>query len=61
MIGEPVILERERKTSKHKLDIDKVNVMILEVRLALLLIPLERHLQSVYTTGGARKAAPAAG
>lgn len=49
LIPEAVILERERGSGEDLLRVNEVDAVVLEVLLALRLVPLVSHLRSVYT------------
>ena len=49
VVPEAVIFIRESGAREHQFGIDEVDAVILEVLEPLRLVPLEPHLQSVYT------------
>lgn len=48
-VSEPVVFVRDRRPSKDLRRVSEIEAVVLEVGRTLLLIPLETHLQSVYT------------
>ena len=49
IISKAIILKRERRTSKNLPRIDEVDAVVLKVLQPFRVVPLEPHLQSVYT------------
>jgi hypothetical protein len=52
VVTEPVVFIRNGETTKHDLRVCEIEVVSLQVGLALGIVPLESHLQSVYTPSG---------
>lgn len=48
-ISEAIVLERERRARKNLPRIDEVDAVVLEVLQPFRFVPLEPHLQNVYT------------
>jgi hypothetical protein len=55
LVGKPIVLKGERRAREHLWRINEVQAVGFQICFALIFIPLELHLQSVYTILAPRK------